>query len=95
VEPIVATTDKTLKTGSIDSLLRNLSSEIREGVIQRFNKALEKKKHANESVEAGREYVEAYIQYVHYVEGIQAAIISKGEHHGESSEGVPTHQHKE
>jgi hypothetical protein len=32
VEPIVAMSDKALKTGSIDSLLKNLSSEIREGV---------------------------------------------------------------
>lgn len=95
VEPIVTMSDKALKTGSIDSLLKNLSSEIREGVKQRFTEALEKKKHANESVEAGREYVEAYVRYVHYVEGIHAAITSKGEYHGGSSESGSSHQHKD
>ena len=95
VEPIVAMSDKALKTGSIDSLLKNIDAEIREGVKQRFTEALETKKHADESVEAGREYVEAYIQYVHYVEGIHAAITSKGEHHCEPSEGASPHQHKE
>jgi len=95
VEPIVAMSDKALKTGSIDSLLKNIDAEIRERVRQRFTEALETKKHADESVEAGREYVEAYVQYVHYVEGIHAAITSKGEHHGESSESGSTHQHKE
>jgi hypothetical protein len=95
VEPIVGMSDKALVTGSIDSLLKNLSTEIREGIKQRFTEALEKKKHADESVEAGREYVEAYVQYVHYVEGIHAAITSKGEHHGEPSENGSTHQHKE
>jgi hypothetical protein len=56
---------------------------------------MEKKKHADESVEAGREYVEAYVRYVHYVEGIHAAIASEGEHHGGSSESGSSHQHKE
>ncbi len=95
VEPIVAMSDQALKTGSIESLLKNISAEIREGVKQRFSEALEKTKHADESVEAGREFVEAYVQYVHYIEGIHAAITSKGEHHGESSESGSTHQHKE
>ena len=95
VEPIVAMSDKALKTGSIDSLLKNLGAEIREGIKQRFAEALEKKKHADESIEAGREYVEAYVQFVHYVEGIHDAIASKGEHHGESSESGSPHQHKE
>jgi len=95
VEPIVAMSDKAVKTGSIDSLLKNISAEIREEIKQRFTEALEKKKHADESVEAGRGYVEAYVQYVHYVEGIHAAITSKGEHHGESSESGSAHQHKE
>jgi Family of unknown function (DUF6448) len=95
VEPVVAMSDKALKTGSIDFLLKKISAEIREGIAQRFTEALEKRKHVDESVEAGREYVEAYVQYVHYVEGIHAAITSKGEHHGESSESGSTHQHKE
>lgn len=95
VDPIVAMSDKALKTGSIDSLLKDINAEIRKGVRQRFTEALETKKHADESVEAGREYVEAYVQYVHYVEGIHAAITSKGEHHGEPSEGASPHQHKE
>jgi hypothetical protein len=95
VEPIVAMSDKALKTGSIDSLLKNISSEIREGIKQRFTEALEKKKHADESVEAGREYVEAYVQYVHYVEGIYIAITAKGEHHAQSSESSSAHLHKE
>ena len=95
VEPIVAMSDNALKTGSIDSLLKNLSAEIRKGIKQRFAEALEKKKHADESIEAGREYVEAYVQFVHYVEGIHDVITSKGEHHGESSESRSPHQHKD
>jgi hypothetical protein len=35
----------------------------------------------DESVEAGREYVEAHVIYMHYVEGIHDAILSAGGHH--------------
>lgn len=48
------------------------------------------KKNADKSVTAGREYVEAYVNYVHYVEGIHAALMSKGEHHAEGNEGAKT-----
>jgi hypothetical protein len=53
------------------------------------------RKHADESVEAGREYVEAYVQYVHYVERLQvdaSGIVPQGE--GEHA-SRPTHQHGE
>ena len=42
----------------------------------------------NESVDAGREYVEAYVEYVHYVEGLHNAVAGKGgHHHGQTEEG--------
>ena len=41
----------------------------------------EAQKNKDKSVEAGREYVEAYVAYTHYVEGIHAAIKSAGGHH--------------
>jgi hypothetical protein len=41
------------------------------------------KKNKDESVEAGREYVEVYIDYVHYVEGLHKAIGGKGGHNHE------------
>lgn len=34
----------------------------------------------DEPVEAGREFVEAYVTYMHYVEGVHAAIVSAGGH---------------
>jgi hypothetical protein len=90
VEPIVAMSDKALETGNVDSLTNKVAAHVKEGIKERFAKALAAKKNADKSVDAGREYVEAYINYVHYVEGIHAAAMSKGEHHSESGEGVKT-----
>jgi hypothetical protein len=85
VEPIVAMSDKSLETGKVDSLINKITGHIKEGIKQHFTKALEAKKNADKSVEAGREYVEAYITFVHYVEGIHEAAMSKGEHHGDET----------
>jgi hypothetical protein len=83
VEPIVAEADKALETGSVDTLTTEMSKHLTNEVKERFDRALEKKKHMNESVDAGREYVEAYVEYVHYVEGLHNMIAGKDGHHHE------------
>lgn len=86
VEPIVTEADKALETGSVDTLAAEMSKYLTNEVKERFDRVFEKKKHMNESVDAGREYVEAYVEYVHYVEGLHKAIVSRGGHHQEESE---------
>ena len=97
VEPIVAMSDKALETGSADEMVKKISGHVAEGIKERFNKALAAKRHADDSVEAGREFVEAYVQYTHYVEGIHTAIMSAGgHHHAEVGEAAEEHkEHKE
>jgi len=87
VEPIVAEADKALETGSVDTLTTEMSKHLTNGVKERFDRVLEKKKHMNESVDAGREYVEAYVEYVHYIESLHKAVVNKDGHHHEGSEG--------
>jgi hypothetical protein len=84
VEPVIAAADKALELGSVDSLAKNISGEVSEGIRKRFTTAREKKMQANKSIEAGRDYVDAYVEYVHFVERIHDLII----------EGTP-HTHKE
>lgn len=96
VEPIVAEADKALESGSSAELTAKMTNHLTEGVKERFDRAVETRKHKDESVEAGREYVEAYVQYVHYVEGIHNAVTGKGGHHEEaeeSGEAMPEHLH--
>ncbi|MBI3580870.1 MAG: hypothetical protein HY098_02125 [Nitrospinae bacterium] len=68
VEPIVAAVDKSLENGSADHLIKHVSEEVASGIRKRFTLALEKKKHSDESIDAGREFVEAYVEFTHYVE---------------------------
>jgi hypothetical protein len=59
--------DKALENGKADELVKAITKEAEEGIRKRFANALEKKKHADESVEAGREFVKAYVEFLHYV----------------------------
>ncbi|MBP8302653.1 MAG: hypothetical protein KBE04_00840 [Phycisphaerae bacterium] len=91
LEPIVVLADKALEGGSVDAVIDKLTAPIAEGIRERFRKAVEAKKHADQSVDAGREYVEAYVQYMHYVEGLHSASMATGEHAGEAA-GSRTHE---
>ncbi len=83
LDPMEAEADRALEAGSVDALTAEMSHHLANGVHERFARALDKKKAMNDSVEAGREYVEAYVEYLHYVEGIHSAVKGQNEHHAE------------
>lgn len=78
IEAPIAKADLALETGSVDELADAISAHVAKEMRSRFAHALELRKRADESVEVGREFVEAYVQYVHFVEGIVAVV--HGEH---------------
>lgn len=83
VDPGIAAADRALSSGSGQELAEQMAAVIREGINQRLALAQERHKHATESVEAGREYVEAYVDYIHFVESVHR-LASQGashEHH--------------
>ncbi len=84
IEPVVAKADKALEKGSVDELTRAILAHTEEGIRERFKHALETRKQADKNVKAGREYVEAYVTYVHYVEGI-AQVVHGAPHHAEKA----------
>jgi hypothetical protein len=83
IEPIVAAADKSLETGSVDDLVRQVNDQVTAGIRKRFEQVVETKKHVDESLDAGREYVAAYVEFTHYVEDLyQKATGEGGHHHG-------------
>jgi Family of unknown function (DUF6448) len=81
VDPAVALADKALESGSVDKLVNILSDATAKGIRERFHRALKAKKHADESVTAGREFVESYVIFTHYIEGLHSMIKGASEHH--------------
>lgn len=92
IEPAVAAADKALESGGVDNLIKFVTDEVAIGIRERFEKAAENKKHVNDSVESGREFVEAYVEFVHYVEKLHLDASGKAVHHGqEEAEAGPGH----
>lgn len=79
VEPIVKVADEAIEKGSIDEL----NKKIIAGTEERFNRVIATVKHKDESVEAGREYIEAYVDFMHYVEKLYNVASKPAGHHGE------------
>lgn len=95
VEPVVAASDKALEAGSVDELTREITQLIAEGIRHRFTKTMETKQHADENVAAGREFVEAYVEFVHYVERLHTDAAGQAGHaaQAEKSSEQSGHQH--
>ncbi|MCI0691073.1 DUF6448 family protein [candidate division KSB1 bacterium] len=95
LEPAVVAADKALESGSVEVLVKMITDDVAKGIRERFEHTIAAKKHAEKSVEAGREFVAAYVEFMHYVERLHHDAASKATHHGESN-GVSTtnpHEH--
>ncbi len=83
VDPAVAAADQALQHGSPDALIRGVTEKAGAEIRQRFESVSRARKTADQSVEAGRQYVAAYVDLMHYLERVDQA-----------GSGHPEEQHK-
>lgn len=85
--PAIKAGDKALETGDIKPVWTLLSDTVHAGLHQRFEAAQKAKSFKPEDIEGGRRYVAAYVNYIHYVEGLHEAAgpISEKASSGETS----------
>lgn len=81
--PAVPAADKALEDGVIEPVINLLTDAVREGVRRHFHAAYHHRKFDVNDVRAGRAYVDAYVPYVHYVEGLWDAATGAVGHHAE------------
>ena len=96
LDPAVAAADKAIEDGSVERVIQLVTGDVATGIRHRFARVVEARKHADHSVEAGREFVAAYVEYVHYVENVELVASGKASGHTESGKAVPAaaHSHK-
>jgi len=80
VEPAGAEADKALTSASSDVLVKLITDDIAAGIKQRYEHAAATFKHKDDSVAQGREFVEAYVAFTHYVERLHQDATGKGAH---------------
>ena len=80
VDPAIALADEAIANKSVEKLSNVLSEVLKNKLAKRFNAVISSEKNADESVEAGREYVQAYVEFTHFAEGIHGLIKGGGQH---------------
>jgi len=73
--------DKAVESGSLKAAQERLTHAVQHGLEQRFKVLQERKAHAGQNVEAGREYVRAYVEFLHFVERVHQATESSAPEH--------------
>ncbi len=77
VDEKVLAADKSIETGDLSALESMVSDDKKHELRERFDKVMKLKNFEVNNVDAGREYVEAYVGFFH---------LAEGEHEGEHAE---------
>lgn len=93
--PAIPAGDKALEAGSAEPLFKLLTDTMHNGLHETFTEAKAKKNFNPNDVEAGREYVQAYVTFIHYVEGLYEAAKKPGAGHPHETNhlGMPEEKH--
>jgi hypothetical protein len=73
--PAIPLADQALASGKVDRIAELIVDETRKGLVERFERAKQARGYAPSDVEAGRDYVAAYVTYIHYVERAHEAAV--------------------
>ena len=73
--PAIPAADRALESGDTKALETLLVNQLREGLHSAFVNAQSKRGYEPNDVAAGREYVKAYVEYVHFVERVHEASV--------------------
>jgi hypothetical protein len=80
IDPIVALADGALTSGSADDMIGKINRHLARSIEEKFQRVSAARENKDDSVAAGREFVAAYVSYVHYVAGVHDAIVAAGGH---------------
>jgi hypothetical protein len=90
--PAIPAADRALESGDVAPLTDLLVERMRTGLLERYKQAIQAKSYRVQDLDAGREYVETYVTFIHYVEGVFEAATRRVEGHYPESAAVPQHE---
>ena len=71
--PAIPAADKGIEEGSVESVVKLLTLVMQEHLREHFNEVVSAKAFMPDDVTAGRAYVKAYVEFIHYVERLYEA----------------------
>lgn len=81
MSPAVPAADEALEEEKLKPLLRFLTDAVEESTTEQYRGVIERKDYDINDVEAGRDYVGHYVEYVHFVERLYEAAMETAEGH--------------
>jgi hypothetical protein len=90
--PAIPEADKAIESGTPRAVEKLLGDAATQGVQEHFKALKHAKDYDTNDVEAGREYVEQYVTWVHYVNGVYESATRKSVHHGEEASAQVSHE---
>src|SRR5690554_6292636 len=79
--PIVQMADNSIAKKDVKQLLTNLDKHIKTVIQKKYDTVMKLEKVKDNSIEEGRAYVAAYVDYTHTLEALEAVISHEGGHH--------------
>lgn len=79
--PAIPAADQAIESQSTDALEALLWKEMREGLRAAFARVQARRKYDPNDVSAGREYVKAYVEYIHFAERLHDASVNAAAGH--------------
>lgn len=73
VEPGIGAADHSLASDDVDALVDAVTAEVADGLRARFARVAAAREHKDHNIAAGRAWVAAYVEFIHYVEGLHTA----------------------
>ncbi len=79
--PIVQMADQSIANRNLKPLINDLGEHIQHVITDKYAKVMALEKVKDNSVEEGRAYVNAYVEYTHTLEAMEAILSHGGGHH--------------
>jgi hypothetical protein len=92
LDPAIPAADNALRYGNADGVLKLLTDSLERGVREHFERARIAKDFDKNDLVAGRNFVKAYVEYIHCVEALYRQATSPV--HGHYHEGEQAHDHE-
>jgi hypothetical protein len=73
ISPALSAADKAIETGNLQGLDSALTGSVQEGLRSRFARVRQAANYKPSDVNAGREYVAAYVDFIHFAERVHEA----------------------
>lgn len=94
VDPAVRLADAAIAAGSPADLEKALAAHLHETLTGKWQRLVASRPQGGDDLAAGRAWVAAYVDFVHFTEGVHQVLVGSGGHSDHSAPGAaPQHEH--